>query len=62
MFPSVNFNYGNNALTFNDIIVGDPDSDSSLVDIDGAIEKMSDENILQLQSGLTVFGTYYAYR
>jgi len=62
LFPSVNFNFGNNAFSFNDLVNDDPNSDSTFLDVDGVIGNMSEQNVLQLQSELSVFGMYYSYR
>jgi len=62
LFPSINFNFGNNAFSFNDLIKDDANSDSTFLDVDGVLDDMSKQNIIQLQSELTAFAMYYAYR
>lgn len=50
--PSVVYNYGNNAFSYYDLIATDPNDDSTFFDIDGILAKMSDDNIIQVQSYL----------
>lgn len=60
--PSFAFNFGNNAFSLNDLIKDSPDYDSTYLDMDGVIAKMSENNILQFQSELDVLGAAMRYK
>lgn len=61
LFPSIAFNYGNNAFVFDDLIKDSPLTDSTYLDVNGVIDQMDDENILQIQSVIDVFGLYFGF-
>ena len=62
LFPSVAFNFGNNAFSFDDLLQDHPTYDSTYLDIDGVIDQMEENNLLQVQSKIDVFGLYYSHR
>ena len=57
--PSVVYNYGNNAFSYKDLIATDPTDDSTYFDIQGVLDQMKTNNIIQLQSYLDWIGLYF---
>ena len=57
--PSVVYNYGNNAFSYDDLIATDPTDDSTYIDIEGILDQMENTNIIQLQSYLDLIGLYF---
>ena len=57
--PSVIYNYGNNAFSFNDLIATDSTDDSTYLDIEGILGQMKSTNIIQMQSYLDLIGIYF---
>lgn len=56
-FPSVSFNYGNSAFTFNDLFR--KDGDRTLVDVEHVLGKLDKDNILQLQVSAELFSVQF---
>ncbi|MEQ8325114.1 MAG: DUF5723 family protein [Vicingaceae bacterium] len=60
--PSIVYNYGNNAFSYNDLVKKDPLDDSTYLNIDGVIGQMRDKNQLQFQSYLDWFSLYISFK
>ncbi len=54
-FPGLYFNYGNNVFTYNELIRQRSGNDSTYLDIDGLINNLKDNNILQAQTNVEYF-------
>ena len=60
--PSLAYNYGNNAFSYKDLVRKDPSDDSTILDFDNIISKMSANNVLQMQSYLDWISIYISFK